>query len=140
MSTCGNCGHEGTRIRTIFPEDGGQRDECPHCTPETFEKFTAPSDKKPWMGWEAHPNEYEKRYDKDGLIYDRKPEYRAEQEEKLAQATAGEVEAQRLAEAKKRATRRTQPMDPIELAAAMRRAEEVASFVQAATAEGRDVN
>lgn len=137
MSVCGNCGHEGTRIRVIFPEDGGQRDECPHCNAGAFEKFAAPSDKKIWMGYEAHPNEYVKNADGG---FDRKPEYRAEQEEKLTQSTGDEQEAQRLAEAKKRATRRTQPIDSVELAAAMRRAEEVASFIQVAAAEGRDVN
>jgi hypothetical protein len=104
-------------------------DECPSCAPGSFEKFTAPSDKKIWMGYEAHPNEYEKRYDKDGLIYERKPEYRAEQEQKLAQQTADERDAQQRAVAEKRATRRTDRMDSVELAAALRKAEEIASWI-----------
>jgi hypothetical protein len=77
------------------------------------------------MGWEAHPNEYEKKYDKDGLIYERKPEYRAEQEARLRQPTEDEREAQRKAEEKKRATRRTEPMNQAELSVAMRKAEEL---------------
>lgn len=139
MTTCSNCGREGNRIRTIWAEDGTKREECPQCAPATFEKVTDPSDKVPWMGWEAHPNEYEKKYDKDGIIYERKPEYRAEQEQKLREATEEERIAQQEAIAKKRATRRTEPMDSVELAQAMRRAEEVASFVIAATAEGTDI-
>lgn len=142
MSVCGACGHEGTRIRTVFPEDGGQRDECPQCAPESFEKFTAPSDKKIWMGFEAHANEYEKKYDeKTGeVFYERKPEYRAEQEAKLMEATEEERLAQRRAEADKRATRRTTPMDSVEYAAALRKAEQIADWITMSAAQGRDVN
>lgn len=127
-------------MRTIFCEDGSQREECPHCAPDNFEKFTVPSDRKIWAGWEAHPNEYEKKYDKDGVIYERKPEYRAEQEQRLMQATEEERLAQERAVAKKRKERRTTPMDAVELAAAMRRAEEVADWIKASTTAGRDVN
>lgn len=140
MSICGTCKAEGTRIRTIWSGDGAQRDECPSCTPESFEKFTAPSDKKIWMGYEAHPNEYEKCHDKDGVLYYRKPEYRAEQEQKLMEATEEEKELQRRAEEKKRKDRRTTPMDEAELAVATRRAEEIASFLLASAQQGSDVN
>ena len=136
MSVCMNCKAEGTRVRTIFAEDG-QRDECPSCAPANFEKFTAPSDKKIWMGYEAHPNEYVKAEDGG---FDRKPEYRAEQEQKLGEATEEEKELQRRAEEKKRKERRTTPMDEAELAAATRRAEEIASFLIASTEYGRNVN
>jgi hypothetical protein len=129
MSVCGTCKAEGTRIRTIWAEDGTQRDECPSCAPANFEKFTVPSDKKIWMGYEAHPNEYVKA---DDGGFDRKPEYRAEQEQKLAEATAEERETQRRAEEYKRATRRTDPMDAAEEAAALRRAEEIADWLVAA--------
>ena len=139
MTICSNCGTEVARSRLIWDKEGNQREECISCAPENFERFTAPSDKKPWMGWEAHPNEYEKRYDKDGLIYERKPEYRAEQEQKLRESTEEERLAQEHAIAKKRKERRTKPLDGIELAAALRRAEEVAAFIQAATSEGRDI-
>jgi hypothetical protein len=140
MTVCSNCGAEVTRSRLIWDKDGKQREECPQCAPQNFEKFTVPSDKVPWMGWEAHPNEYEKKYDKDGVIYERKPEYRAEQEERLRQPTEEERLAQERALAKKRAERRTKPMDSVETAMALRKAEEVADWIKASTAEGRDVN
>jgi hypothetical protein len=141
MAICSNCKTEGPRVRSRWTEKNVQLpDECPNCAPESFGKVTDPSDKKPWMGWEAHPNEYEKKYDKDGLIYERKPEYRAEQEQRLMQATEEERLAQERAVEKKRKERRTTPMDSAELAAALRRAEEVASFIIVAAAQGRDVN
>jgi hypothetical protein len=136
MSLC-NCGHEGTRIRTIWSEDGARRTECPHCAPGSFEKFTTPSDKKIWMGYEAHPNEYVKSEDGG---YDRKPEYRAEQEQKLMEATEEEQEKQRRAEANKRATRRTEPMSPAEMSAALRKAEEIADWIFASAGQRQVVN
>ena len=122
MAVCSNCKTEGARIRTIWAKDGTPRDECPSCSPESFEKFTNPSDKKIWMGYEAHPNEYVKS---DDGGFDRKPEYRAEQEERLRQPSAEEVEARALAIAKKRKDRRTTPMDTMEIAVALRKAEEL---------------
>lgn len=129
MAICSNCKSEGLRTRTIWAEDGSKREECPQCAPESFGKVTSPSDKKIWMGYEAHPNEYEKKYDKDGLIYERKPEYRAEQEAKIIQQTEEEQERQRLAEEHKRKTRRTQEMDAVEMAMATRKAEEIAHWI-----------
>lgn len=137
MSLCSNCKQETTRLRTTWRKDGTPFDECPNCAPESFEKFTAPSDKKIWMGYEAHPNEYVKAADGG---YDRKPEYRAEQEQKLGQPTEEETELQRRAEEKKRRDRRTTPMDEAELSAATHRAEEIASFLLASAQQGRDVN
>jgi len=137
VSKCSNCGAETVRSRNIWDKDGNQREECVSCSPESFEKFTAPSDKKIWAGWEAHPEEYEKKYDKDGLIYERKPEYRAEQEQRLREATEEERLAQERAIAKKRKERRTEPMDEIEKAAALRKAEEIASWL---IASGGSVN
>lgn len=123
MAKCGNCGAETTRVRSRWTEKGIQLpDECPQCAPGGFEKFTAPSDKKIWLGYEAHPNEYVKAADGG---YDRKPEYRAEQEERLRQPTEEEKELQAKAIAKKRAHRRTKPMDELETAHALRKAEEL---------------
>lgn len=141
MAICGNCNAQTARIRSCWAEDGTQlQDECPQCAPGSFDKVTDASDKKIWMGYEAHPNEYVKRYDKDGLIYDRKPEYRSEQEQRLSQMTAEEQDAQARAMAKKRAERRTTPMDSVELATAMRKAEKIAEWVVQSAAQGRDVN
>lgn len=81
------------------------------------------------MGYEAHPEQYEKRYDSEGVIYMRKPEYRAEQEERLCQETEEEKESRMKLIAKKRATRRKEEMDAIELKAALRKAEEIASWL-----------
>ena len=127
MAICGNCGTETTRIRTVFPADGATHDECPTCAPSSFEKFTAPSDKKIWMGYEAHPNEYTQGPDGG---YDRKPEYRAEQEQKLREETEEERTNRLKAEAEKRATRRTRPLDPVELAAAVAKARMIAEWME----------
>jgi hypothetical protein len=78
------------------------------------------------MGYEAHPNEYVRAEDGG---FDRKPEYRAEQEEKLAQETAEERDDRIKAEDNKRKTRRTIPMDEAELSGALRKAEEIVSWM-----------
>lgn len=137
MIICANCGSKVARSRVIWNEDGAKREECVQCSPSSFDKFTAPSDKKIWMGYEAHPNEYVKAPDGG---YERKPEYRAEQEAQLLEQTTEEREQQRLAEEHKRATRRTDPMDAVELAQAMGKAEEIAHWLTAAAAQGRSVN
>lgn len=136
MATCENCGAVEVRTRTIWSEDGAKREECPRCAPASFEKFMVPSDKKIWMGYEAHPNEYVKAADGG---FDRKPEYRAEQEARLRNETEDERNARLRAEAKKRKERRVTPMDGVELSAAMVKAERIANWIQASTAEGRDV-
>jgi hypothetical protein len=138
MSVCSNCGAQGTRVRSRWTEKNLQLpDECPSCAPESFEKFTAPSDKKIWMGFEAHPNEYVKAEDGG---YDRKPEYRAEQERQMFEATEEEKERQRQAEAHKRATRRTHAMDAAEMGAALRKAEEIADWIFASAGQRQVVN
>ena len=122
MAICSGCGSDTSRVRFRWNDDGQLPDICPHCSPESFEKFTAPSDKKIWMGYEAHPNEYVKAEDGG---YDRKPEYRAEQEAKLSQETEDERTMRLEAEAKKRVTRRTRPMDEIEVQHALKRVAEI---------------
>lgn len=127
MAVCNTCGAEGARIRSRWTDKGtALPDECPSCAPQSFEKFTAPSDKKIWMGYEAHPNEYVSSEDGG---FDRKPEYRAEQEEKLKRETEDEKALRLRAEAQKRATRRMLPMDAAELASAMRKAEEISNWL-----------
>lgn len=80
------------------------------------------------MGYEAHPNEYVRSADGG---YDRKPEYRAEQEERLRSETDEEREIREQAEAKKRATRRTSAMTPAELKQAIAKAMLVAEAMEA---------
>ncbi len=127
MAVCA-CGAEGPRIRSRWTDKGERLpDECPQCHPESFEKFTAPSDKKIWMGYEAHPNEYVRAADGG---YDRKPEFRAEQEQRLSQETEEEKEQRLKVEARKRAERRKTSMDSIELAQALRIASMYADAIQ----------
>lgn len=133
MAICSNCGTEGARIRSRWTEKGVQLpDECPNCAPGSFEKFMAPSDKKIWMGYEAHPNEYEKQYDSNGVVYVRKDEYRDEQEQRLRSETEEERIERQAAEAKKRATRRTHAMDENETLAAIRKASLIADALEQA--------
>lgn len=133
MAICGTCSNETPRVRCRWTEKGIELpDECPNCAPQSFEKFTDPSDKKIWMGFEAHPNEYVKAEDGG---YDRKPEYRAEQEERLGQPTEEEREAEARAIRKKRAERRTMPMTPSEQIAAMAKAAQYAAMLE----EGTDI-
>jgi len=116
MAICSNCGAETTRLRSRWIKGTQLTDQCPQCAPEEFEgKVTMPSDKKIHMGFEAHPNEYEKRYDQDGVYYVRKPEYRAEQEAHLQEIPEDEKAAQSKAAEQKRLTRRTKPMSTQEV-------------------------
>lgn len=132
MAICGNCGAEGPRVRSRWLGGVMLPDECPTCAPQSFEKVTMPSEQKIWMGYEAHPNEYV--HSEDGG-YDRKPEYRAEQEAKLGQPAADDVEAQERAFAQKRAERRTRPMDASETLAALRKASIIADALEQAAAD-----
>lgn len=129
MAVCGNCGAHSPRVRSRWNDKGVQMaDECPSCAPASFEgKFTAPSDRKIWMGYEAHPNEYERAADGG---YDRKPEYRAEQEQRLSAETEEERDNRERAEAHKRATRRTDPMTESELFSAIAKARDIADAMQ----------
>lgn len=128
MAICGNCGAEGTRIRARWSDKGVQLpDECPACAPQSFEKFSNPSDQKIWMGYEAHPNEYVRSADGG---FDRKPEYRAEQEQKLARETIDERDERLRAEAKKRAERRTLPMTLSELNEALTKARMISDWME----------
>jgi hypothetical protein len=141
MAICGKCQAESARVRSRWDAKTGAPlpDECPNCSPGSFEKFTAPSDKKMWGGWEAHPNEYEKRYDSEGVFYLRKPEYRAEQEAQLALGATDEREKQARAEIKKRAERRTLPMNSAEQAAAIAKASQIAEWITESAKEGTQV-
>ena len=125
MAICGNCGAHGSRIRSRWEKDVQLPDECPNCAPQSFEKQSDPSDKKLWIGPEVRPNDYEKRYDLDGVYYMPKPEATAELEQqacgKNSVIAQEEREAQEKAAAQKRQTRRTRPMTPGEFQTAMER-------------------
>jgi hypothetical protein len=124
VAECSTCGSESPRVRSRWDEKGQQLpDECPSCAPGSFEKFSNPSDKKIWMGYEAHPNEYVKAEDGG---YDRKPEYRHELELYLPKPASDEQEATLLAVERKRRERRTLPMDSAEYAHALAKAKQIA--------------
>ena len=128
MAICGNCGSEGNRIRSRWAKDTQLPDECPSCAPQSFEKQTDPSDKKLWIGPEVRPNDYEKRYDLDGVYYMPKPEVTAELERKACgrDSVAAQEEREQMARAaqKKRAQRRTTPLSQSELQRALARVDE----------------
>lgn len=119
MATCGNCGAEGTRVRSRWEGANQLPDECPACAPQSFEKLSDPSDKKIWIGPEYDPNAYEKRYDVDGVYYVPKPEHTHELEQKMCGVNSVAAQEERAAiaeaEARKRATRRTKPLTQSEL-------------------------
>lgn len=120
MAICGNCGAESTRLRTFIYEDA-TRDECPACAPQSFEKITDPSDKKIWIGPETRPNDYEKRYDSDGVFYMPKPEATAELERK-AFKEADYDEKYAAAVERKRKNRCMRNLTPLEVASAIAKA------------------
>lgn len=122
MAICGTCGNESARVRTVFAESGESRDQCPSCDPQTFEKFTAPSDKKIWIGPEVRPNDYEKKYDSEGVYYEPKPEATAELERNLFVSTE-EKEKYERALAKKRTENRQGALTPEQIAEALKRAD-----------------
>jgi hypothetical protein len=119
MAICGNCGAEGSRIRSRWIRGVQIPDECPQCAPQDFEKQTDPSDKKIWIAPEVRPNDYTKVYDEDGPIYMPKPEVTAELEAKVFD-NSEEREKYEEALAKKRAERRTRPLSEVELMQALR--------------------
>lgn len=123
MAICSTCGHESQRIRTVF-RGSESKDECPSCCPQSFEKQTDPSDKKIWIGPEYAPNDYEKRYDSDGVYYMPKPEVTAERERRLF-VDSDEEEAYARALEKKRREGRKEPLTPAELEQAIKRANEM---------------
>jgi len=91
------------------------------------------------MGYEAHPNEYEKRYDQEGVIHVRKQEYRAEQEARLALPATDEQEQQAKAEEEKRRHRRKEDMTPAEQLYALAKAREIAEWIEESALTGKDV-
>lgn len=119
MSICGSCGSETTRSRVIFGRNE-VKEECPNCAPQSFEKVADPSTRKIWIGPEFEPNSYEKRYDADGVYYVPKPEVTAERERNLFVCSEEKAAYEKKLE-EKRAQRRTQPLDQMEIAAALRK-------------------
>lgn len=84
MAVCGNCGREGSRIRSRWNEKGVRLpDECPGCAPGTFDPQWKTA--KGAMGWEAYPTMYRKIEAPDGGVgYEATDEMRADTEARLS--------------------------------------------------------
>lgn len=109
MAVCSNCNSEVTRVRSIL-RGNVFKDECPVCTPQSFEKQADPSTKKMWMGYEYMPKKYLKKEDKDGPIYVAKDELVQDTEDQIAKGCTDENELYYKTVAKKRKERRTEPL------------------------------
>ena len=127
MATCTNCGADSPRVRSRWIKSERMPDECPMCSPQSFEAVHDPSSQKIWIGPEFAPNDYIKREDSLGTRFDLKPE--AARELELNQTVNSrraieEREAMAKKAADKRLTRRTKALDPLEIAQAIRFADE----------------
>jgi hypothetical protein len=114
---CANCKTETTRTRLTFDRRGDVVFErCPNCAPEEFaEPFRDPTDTRIYAGPEAMPHLYSR--DSEG-VYHAKDELIADT---AALWDGGPTER---ALAHKRATRRTEPMTPEEIAQSRKWAEQ----------------
>lgn len=124
MALCGNCGQQTMRLRQEFDSRTGGlvREYCVQCKPEEFadQAVTDPSDKKVYIGPDALPHMY--RMGQDGILHAK---------DELLQDSLDilnadpDKDAREKAIAKKRATRRTEPLTPAEIRAAERWGREV---------------
>ena len=110
MATCRGCGADALRTCARFgPDMQLLKEVCPACKPEVFQgvKVTAPSDKKIWDGYEVEPERY---YSRDGEnVVRAKDELRQDVWDEFNRDPDEE------ARAKKRATRRTEPLSATEI-------------------------
>jgi hypothetical protein len=96
--------------------DGERREICPHCAPEEFqEPFLAPVDRRLWAEHEAKPYLYHRRPDGFFELNDSPKADLASEWEKDP-----DVEAREKAIARKRAQRRTKPLESWEIEQANR--------------------
>jgi hypothetical protein len=104
---CANCGSLTSRSRTTFDQHGKQLQEiCPHCAPQALdEPMRVPSDEKLYTGPQAYPHLY--KQSADGV-------YRAKDELIADTAALWDKGPHEEAKARKRATRRTEPLTPEE--------------------------
>jgi hypothetical protein len=117
MAICGNCQSQTTRLQMVMTANGvllpeGHRQEaCPHCRPELFhENFSDPTDRRIWPEQIAKPYLYERAGDgswqaKDILLADLDDAWNKDPD----------VEAREKWVERKRATRRTKPLEPGEI-------------------------
>lgn len=110
MAICGNCGAEGARVRSRWLEGKQLPDECPQCSPGSFERFKSVRDGQISMGWEYMPSKYRKT-DNGYVPTD---ELIADTEAELSKACPEDEQAYQNAVEEKRAKRRTKPMTETE--------------------------
>jgi hypothetical protein len=111
MAICGNCGAQSTRLRCRWSANGVQLpDECPHCTPQSFDKFKSVRDGQIAMAWEYDHKSYQF---KDGvpILTD---EARQDLEDAATKRSDDEIKAYEMAVERKRQERRTKAMSESE--------------------------
>lgn len=126
MATCGNCGAEVSRVRSVWDARGRQLpDECPVCSPEAYADFKVKSvrDGTIAMGYEYMPTMYKKT----DAGYVAKDELIADTEAQASKPDADAEAAYQAALAKKRANRRTKPLTQSEIEQAISRFNNVQS-------------
>jgi len=130
IAICNNCGAEVSRVRTRYAVNGAQMpDECPVCSPETFERFKSVRDGQISMGWEYNHTMYKKT--DNGYIA--KDELIADTEAQVMKPDTEAEENYQRSLAKKRANRRTKPMTQAEIERALKVADTILN-VQTETA------
>lgn len=117
MAVCGNCQAHTTRLQLVMTANGelipeGQRQEaCPNCRPELFsDPFAVPTDRRIWPEHEAKPYLYARAADgsfqaKDELLADLDAAWHVDPDAEASEAIL----------ARKRAQRRTKPLEPWEI-------------------------
>lgn len=121
MAVCGNCGAEGTRIRSRWNGDIRLPDECPNCAPQSFEAMKSVRDGTIAMGYEYMPTMYKKT----DVGYVAKDELLADTEAELSKPDMEGEAAYQKAVAIKRASRRTKPMTGDEIQKVLARINDV---------------
>jgi len=119
VAICGGCGAETRRITVTmtsgggkkFLADGERKEICPSCAPEQFqEPFSGPADRRLWHEHEAAPQLYHRR--PDGFL-ELNDSPKADLMAAWEQDPDEEVRAK--AAARKRAQRRTRPLESWEI-------------------------
>lgn len=121
MAICDNCKSESSRIRSRWSDQGVRMpDECPQCSPQSFaEKFKSVRDGQVTMGHEYMPTMYRKTdagfVPTDELLADTE----AQVLKGMENSEANQAYAQAVEE--KRQSRRTKPMDALDIEQAVTR-------------------
>ena len=112
MAICNTCGAETARVRSKWQDSVQLPDECPHCAPQSFEKFKSVRDGQITLGHEYMPAMYKKT----DAGYVAKDELTADTEAEIVRSITHSPEqlAYEAACEDKRRNRRTEPLTPAE--------------------------